>query len=237
MKTLRDMLIMLLVVTVVRTAVAEPYLVPSGSMVPTLLEGDALIAAKYAYGYSLFSLSFPRLNWFGGRMFGRAPARGDVVVFRLPRDPTITYVKRLVGLPGDRIRIEGGRLIINGRLAPAWAIGPEVLVFGGRPHPVTRYLETLPDGGTHAIVRLEEGAPTDNLGEVTVPAGQYFMLGDNRDDSLDSRVPAWAGGVGFVPEENLVGRVDRLAFSFDPAASWWDIASAFRASRMLAVVR
>src|SRR6476646_9380672 len=151
-------------VLIVRTVVAEPYTVPSPSMVPTLLVGDELIGSKFAYGYGKYSSPIGLMPDFTGRLFDRAPERGDVVVFRLPRDPSQTYVKRLIGLPGDRVQMREGRLYINDKL---------------------------------------------------VPRRHYFMMGDNRDDSLDSRITAADGGVGFVPEENLVARADRLLLSRD----------------------
>lgn len=237
MKSLRDIVLALLLVFVVRTAVAEPFEVPSGSMVPTLLEGDELIAAKYAYGYSRYSLPVGELPDFPGRIFGRAPARGDVVVFRLPRDPSQNYVKRLIGLPGDHIQMKGGRLFINGAAVAEQPIGTGSAVFQGGPHPVTRYIETLPGGVRHEIIKLGTGMPLDDTPEFVVPPKHYFMMGDNRDDSLDSRVSEADGGVGFVPEENLIGRVDRLAFSIDPAHPWWDVFAAFRGSRLLASIR
>ena len=237
MKTLRDIALVLFLVFVVRTAVAEPFEVPSGSMVPTLLEGDELIAQKYAYGYGRYSLPIGQLPDFAGRIFGSIPARGDVVVFRLPRDPSQTYVKRLVGLPGDRIRMQSGRLIINDVPVGLALIGPGLATFQGGSHRVTRYWETLPGGAPHEIIKLGTDMPQDNSPEFVVPPRHYFMMGDNRDDSLDSRVSEAEGGVGFVPEENLIGRVGRLAFSIDPACPWWDLAAAFRASRLLATVR
>ena len=218
-------------VLVVRTVVAEPYSVPTPSMVPTLLVGDQMVGAKYAYGYSRYSLPIGEMPGIAGRLFGRAPERGDIVVFRLPRDPSTTYVKRLIGLPGDLIQMRAGRLYINDVLVPRRAIGS----YGGD----ALYVETLPSssGGEareHEIVEVSDAERHDNTGIYIVPARQYFMMGDNRDDSLDSRISASQGGVGFVPEENLVARVDRLLLSRDPAVSWLDVgqwAHAFRLGR------
>ena len=218
-------------VLIVRTTVAEPYSVPTPSMVPTLLVGDQLVGAKYAYGYSKYSLPLGQLPGIEGRLFGRPPERGDVVVFRLPRDPSTTFVKRLIGLPGDRIQMRQGRLYINDQLVPRRAAG----MFNGDK----LYVETLPastDGTTreHEIVEISDSARHDDTGVYIVPAGHYFMMGDNRDDSLDSRVPASEGGVGFVPEENLVARVDRLLLSRDPDVGWLEIGrwtQAFRLGR------
>jgi signal peptidase I len=204
-------------VLIVRTTVAEPYSVPTPSMVPTLLVGDQLVGAKYAYGYSKYSLPIGHVPGVAGRLFGRAPERGDVVVFRLPRDPSTTYVKRLIGLPGDRIQMRDGRLYINDELVPRREVGAY-----GRD---TLYVETLPNGREHEIIEISDAQRHDNTGVYIVPEGHYFMMGDNRDDSLDSRVAADEGGVGYVPADNLVARVDRLLVSRDPDVGWLDIAS------------
>jgi len=215
-------------VLVVRTVVAEPYRVPSGSMVPTLLVGDQLIGAKFAYGFSKYALPIGQLPDFPGRLFDKAPERGDVAVFRLPRDSSETYVKRVIGLPGDRIQLRAGRLFINDVLVPRRAVG----TFDGD----LRYVETLPNGREHEIVERSDAEPEDDTPVFTVPPRHYFMMGDNRDNSLDSRVAAADGGVGFVPEENLVARADRLLFSRDPSVGWLDVADwphAFRIARFL----
>ena len=214
-------------VLAVRTVVAEPYHVPSPSMVPTLLVGDQLIASKFAYGYGKYSSPIGLLPDFSGRLFGHAPERGDVVVFRLPRDPATTYVKRLIGLPGDRIQMRQGRLYINDAMVPRRATG----TFDGGQ----RYVETLPGGREHEIVEMSDADQQDDTPVFVVPDRHYFMMGDNRDNSLDSRIAPAAGGVGFVPEENLVARADRLLFSHDPSVGWLDIAEwphAFRAGRL-----
>jgi signal peptidase I len=217
-------------VLVVRTVVAEPYTVPSPSMVPTLLVGDELIGAKFAYGYSKYSSPIGLMPDFSGRLFDRAPQRGDVVVFRLPRDPSQTYVKRLIGLPGDRIQMRQGRLYINDKLVPRRQVG----TYEGN----TLYVESLPapGGGTHdhEILEVSDSQAHDDTPVFVVPAHHYFMMGDNRDDSLDSRVSAADGGVGFVPEENLVARADRLLLSRDTKVSWGDVEQwphVFRLSR------
>ena len=213
-------------VLIVRTVVAEPYSVPTPSMVPTLLVGDQLVGAKYAYGYSKYSLPIGEGPDFAGRLFGRQPERGDIVVFRLPRDPSTTYVKRLIGLPGDRIRMRQGRLYINDELVPRRASG----TFEGDK----LYVETLPNGHEHEIIEISDTEREDNTPVFVVPARHYFMMGDNRDNSLDSRVSADQGGVGFVPEENLVARVDRLLGSRNPDVGWLDFgqwAHAFRLGR------
>ena len=217
-------------VLVVRTVVAEPYTVPSPSMVPTLLVGDELIGSKFAYGYGKYSSPIGLMPDFAGRLFDRAPERGDVVVFRLPRDPSQTYVKRLIGLPGDRIQMRQGRLYINDKLVPRRQVG----TYEGN----TLYVESLPapGGGTrdHEILEVSDSQAHDDTPVFVVPARHFFMMGDNRDDSLDSRVSAADGGVGFVPEENLVARADRLLLSRDTKVSWGDIEQwphAFRLGR------
>jgi len=228
---LKPILMALSIVLIVRTVVAEPYRVPTPSMVPTLLVGDQLIGTKFAYGYGKYSLPIGELPDFDGRLFCQTPERGDVVVFRLPRDPSTTFVKRLIGLPGDRIQMRGGRLYINDALVPRRAIG----TFEGD----TLYVETLPassggDGREHEIIEISDAQQYDNTPLYVVPQRHYFMMGDNRDNSLDSRIPPAEGGVGFVPEENLVARADRLLVSSDPSVGWFDISqwpNAFRLAR------
>lgn len=218
----------LLLALVIRTFLFQPFSIPSGSMRPTLLEGDYLFVTKWAYGYSRHSLPFsPPL--FDGRIWGGEPERGDVAVFRHPvtgRD----FIKRVVGLPGDRIQFNNGVLFINdvpveleeagvfeevvelqgpGRVRPRCANG--IVGMGGICEK-QRQTETLPGGREHIILNIENRS-TDNTGVYTVPAGHFFFVGDNRDNSSDSRIPQSAGGVGFVPFEDLVGRADRVLFS------------------------
>src|SRR5262245_58239012 len=218
-------------VLIVRTVVAEPFSVPTPSMVPTLLVAGQLVAAKYASGYSKYSLPLGHVPGVEGRLFGRPPERGDVVVFRLPRDPSTTFVKRLIGLPGDRIQMRQGRLYINEELVPRRAVG--------RFEGDSLYIEALPasSGGAareHEIIEISDAQRHDNTPVFVVPEGHYFMMGDNRDNSLDSRIAASDGGVGFVPAENLVARVDRLLVSRDPEVGWFDVgqwADVFRLGR------
>lgn len=233
---LKPVLLALGFVLIVRTVVAEPYNVPSPSMVPTLLVGDELIASKYAYGYSKYSSPVDLLPDFSGRLFGTAPERGDVIVFRLPREPSTTYVKRLIGLPGDRIQMQAGRLYINSAIVPRRAIGPFAGDDGGRGVPPILYVETLPNGREHEILEYSDAEQHDDTPLFTVPPKHYFMMGDNRDNSVDSRIAAARGGVGFVPEDNLVARADRLLLSRDPAVAWYDVSRwshAFRPERLL----
>jgi signal peptidase I len=237
---LKPILLALGLVLIVRTVAAEPYTVPSPSMVPTLLVGDELIASKFAYGYGKFSSPIGLMPDFSGRLFDKAPERGDVVVFRLPRDPSISYVKRLIGLPGDRVQMRAGRLYINGALVPRRAVGWFADDVGGQSVRAMRYIETLPNGREHPILEISDAEQLDDTPEFTVPAKHYFMMGDNRDDSLDSRVAAEDGGVGFVPEENLIGRADLVLLSRNPDVAWSDVAAwphAFRLARLLDPIR
>src|SRR5690242_15753935 len=202
------------------TAIGQPFIVPSGSMEPTLMIGDEIAAAKYAYGYGRYSAPFGVIP-INGRVLDSPPERGDIVVFALPRDPKQTYVKRLIGLPGERVQMRGGQLYINGRQVERRPAGRVTVAIGGMQVPATKYVETLPNGRTHDIVKVANG-PLDDTEEFTVPPGHYFMMGDNRDNSLDSRVSPEDGGVGYVPAENLIGRVSRVLFSITPNSSWLD---------------
>lgn len=230
----------LLIALVVRTFLFQPFNIPSGSMIPSLLIGDYLFVSKYSYGYSNHSLPFSP-NLFSGRVLGSAPKRGDVVVFKLPRDGQTDYIKRVIGLPGERIRVKDGRLYINGELVPREPIEKIRTedVFG-RESEVATYRETLPGGMQHTIIERDgDSAISDNTPELVVPPGHYFMMGDNRDNSLDSRVAAEYGGVGFVPFENLVGRAELIFFSVGggPAWAFWEWPWTLRWSRMLQPVR
>ena len=236
MGTVKLLIVTLAFVLTIRTVAAEPFVVPSPSMVPTLLIGDELLAAKYPYGIGKYSSPIGLMPDFAGRFAGHLPERGDVIVFRLPRDPSETYVKRLIGLPGDRIQMTAGRLTINGQVLPRRGDGIYATVLDGQPHRFLRYVETLPGGREHPILKRSAGSPLDDTPEFIVPAHHYFMMGDNRDMSLDSRVPAADGGVGFVPEENLVGRADRVLYSRDPEVAAWDLVDwreIFRTDRFL----
>jgi signal peptidase I len=203
----------------IRTVAFEPFNIPSGSMIPTLLVGDYLFVSKYSYGYSRFSLPLsPPL--FSGRIFGSLPARGDVAVFKLPRDNSTDYIKRIVGLPGDRIQMKGGQLFINGEQVAREAIGDYIAEGDGPRMQLKEYLETLPGGKKHDILKASDDGPLDNTQEYHVPEGYVFAMGDNRDNSLDSRV---LNAVGFVPVENLVGRAEFIFFSIDASAPWWEV--------------
>ena len=203
----------LIIAFFVRVFFYQPFNIPSGSMQSTLLIGDYLFVSKLAYGYSRYS--FPLgLNLFSGRVFGSPPKRGDVVVFKLPREPSTDYIKRLIGLPGDEIQVRGGVVSINGKEVPRRRIDDFVQTDeDGRERRTQRYEETLPEGVKYTVLDARPDGDYDNWGPYKVPAGNYFMMGDNRDNSTDSRVPAHRYGVGPVPFENLVGRADVIFFS------------------------
>ena len=228
------------VVFLAKGAIAEPFYVPSGSMEPTLLIGDALLASKYPYGYGTASLPMQINLPETGRVFEETPKRGDVVVFRWPGDNSQAWVKRVVGLPGDRIQMRQGQLFINDHPATLKADGiGEAEDDNGNLEPAYRYVETLPNGVAHAIFKIRDSGRLDNTAEVVVPPGKLFVLGDNRDNSADSRVPLSAGGVGLLPMDNLVGRADAVVGSWDlgfrrqPVWTWL---SGFRIARFFTAV-
>lgn len=222
METVKTVIYAVVIAVVVRTVAFEPFNIPSGSMKPTLLIGDYLFVSKYSYGYSKFSLPFS-LPLIPGRILFSEPKRGDVAVFKNPKQVNVDYIKRLVGLPGDRIQVRGGILHINGEPVQRQRIENFVDQRDrfGRKMVLNRYIETLPNGVKHPILEIsDEQQVTDNTPEFVVPAGHYFAMGDNRDQSQDSR---FMNDVGFVPRENLVGRAEVLFFSTDGSARFWEI--------------
>lgn len=232
-ETVKTIVYAFVIAFLVRTLAFEPFNIPSGSMIQTLLVGDYLFVSKYAYGYSKHSLPFSP-NLFQGRILDRQPERGDVVVFKLPSDNRTDYIKRVVGMPGDRIQVTRGQLFINGEAVRRQEVEGMVYRDGrGSLRRPKRYIETLPNGVSHYIL-MEADSETrrpyvgagpddidpDNTGIYVVPENSYFMMGDNRDDSLDSR---YLKRVGYVPAENLVGRAEIIWFSSDDQAQWWEL--------------
>jgi signal peptidase I len=228
-ETIKTVVYALLIAGAFRTLFFQPFWIPSESMKSTLLVGDFVFVNKMAYGYSKYSCPFA-ICPISGRILASDPTRGDVVVFRHPVNGS-DFVKRLIGLPGDKIQIKSGVLYINGAVVPQVPAGifEEVMEPQGpmksRPRcengavgdgaicQKTRFRETLPNGVEHDVLNIEDDGYADNTDVFSVPEGQYFFMGDNRDNSQDSRFAQTSGGVGFVPVENLIGRADRIIFS------------------------
>ena len=221
----------------VRVFLYQPFNIPSGSMIPTLLIGDYLFVSKYAYGYSRYSLPFGP-NLFSGRILAAEPQRGDVVVFKLPRDNETDYIKRVIGLPGDEIQMIHGILHINGEAVKKEKIDDVTLEGPSRrERTVARYRETLPNGVTYPVLDLIQEGIGDNTEIYKVPENHFFMMGDNRDNSTDSR---FLSEVGFVPFENLVGRAEIIFFSIREDSDFWEVwrwPGSVRWGRVLQVVR
>lgn len=222
-ETIRVIVEALLIALVIRTFVFQPFNIPSGSLIPTLLIGDYLFVSKYTYGYSKHSFPFS-IAPISGRIWGAEPVRGDIAVFKLPRDGETDYIKRVIGLPGDRVQMIGGLLHINGQPVKKEADGfIENRDAFGRSDRIQRFAETLPNGVRyHVIEREGNRSDWDNTNEFLVPAGHFFMMGDNRDNSTDSRDQS-AGGVGFVPYENFVGRAEMIFFSIEEGTPPWQV--------------
>jgi signal peptidase I len=219
-----------LIAIAVRTFLFEPFSIPSGSMIPTLLVGDYLFVSKYSYGYSRFSLPFG-LPLFSGRALASPPERGDVVVFKLPTDNSTDYIKRVIGLPGDRVQLRSGVVHINGGPVRRQPLGQYFLRNGSAVTQTFQlYKEILPNGRAHEIIEVSDNGPFDNTGVYTVPEGHYFLMGDNRDSSRDSR---FLGEVGYVPFENLIGKAQVIFFSVDGGAlEFWQWYRTLRFGRL-----
>jgi signal peptidase I len=220
---------------VIRTFAYEPFNIPSSSMVPTLLIGDYLFVSKAAYGYGRYS--FPGdLVPVEGRIWEGEPKRGEVIVFRPPGEPETDFIKRLIGLPGDRVQVRQGRLYINDVVVERQRIEDYVNPDEPSSGPVPQYMETLPGGVTHRIIELAgDLGGNDDTPVFVVPAGHYFMMGDNRDESADSRFTLDEEGVGFLPRDYMVGRALIVFFSTDGSAEWikpWTWFSAARWDRI-----
>jgi signal peptidase I len=236
-ETVRVVIHALIIALVIRTFLFQPFNIPSGSMMATLLIGDYLFVSKYSYGYSRYSFPFYPPP-FSGRIFGSGPERGDVVVFRLPRDDSTDYIKRVIGLPGDRIQMIDGVLNINGQPIKRERADDYV---GTEDGPgikrIKRWKETLPNGVSYYTLDLVDNSYYDNTQVYLVPPDNYFMMGDNRDNSTDSRVTSQ---VGPVPIDNIVGRAEIIFFSVgDGEAAWkiWRWPWVVRWGRLFSLVR
>ena len=248
--TLRFVLMVALVAWAFRSFAFAPFSIPSGSMLPTLRIGDYLVVAKWPYGFSRYSfpLQFPS---FGGRIFSHLPRRGDIVVFVPPAEEKEDYVKRVIGLPGDLVEVRNGSVILNGRPlphsqpaaisialsanSPCRVVGGAIPVIRNRACVYRSYRETLPNGASYRVIDQVNNPLSDTFPPARVPAGSLFLMGDNRDDSLDSRFTVAEGGIGFVPIENLVGRASVVFWSTDGSASYfkpWTWFTALRVGRV-----
>ncbi|PHP68293.1 signal peptidase I [Zhengella mangrovi] len=224
----------LILAVIIRSLLFQPFSIPSGSMRPTLLEGDYLFVNKWSYGYSRHSFPFSP-DLFEGRIWGGQPERGDVVVFKFPPNPSLDYIKRLIGLPGDHVQMKDGVLYINGEAVKREKVGqidnPDITELD---RPVDVYRETLPNGVSYDTLDITPNGVSDTTREFIVPPGHYFMMGDNRDNSNDSRL-----SVGFVPYENLVGKATVIFFSMAGGASpleFWRWPADLRTGRLFTTI-
>ncbi|HEY2445763.1 MAG TPA: signal peptidase I [Rhizomicrobium sp.] len=237
-ETVKTIVYALLIALVIRTFLFQPFNIPSGSMENTLLVGDYLFVEKFAYGYSRYSFPFG-FPPFPGRVFGTGPQRGDVVVFKMPNanspDYMKDFIKRVVGLPGDRVQMIDGQVWLNGKPIPKVRAADYVETdpYGG-VNNVPRYRETFPGGKSYYVLDRIRNGPSDNTPLYVVPPGHYFMMGDNRDNSADSRAD-----VGYVPAQNIEGKAVLIFFSNDSSAQWWELWKwpwSIRYDRLLTVI-
>ncbi len=218
-ETIRTVIYAVMITVIFRTFLYEPFNIPSGSMKPNLLVGDFLFVSKASYGYSRYSLPLG-LPLIPERIFASAPERGDVAVFKHPQKTSVDYIKRIIGLPGDKLQMINGVLHINGQAVQKEALENWVEDAVYAPQSILSYRETLPNGKSYTVIELSgDRGSHDNTKVYTVPEGHYFGMGDNRDNSMDSRFSE----VGFIPEENFVGRAEILFFSTNGHAPWWQI--------------
>ncbi len=233
-----QLFLLVLAVLGVHSFIAKPFYIPSGSMLPSLLIGDRLIVSKFPYGYSYLTPSLNVLPEMPGRLFGSLPERGDIAVIKSPRDKS-DWIKRVIGLPGDTVQMKDGQLWLNGVAVPKLAVADTVIPVSPNSDCVTpidaqyrssdaagqpecrfpTYLETLPNGRSYLTMDLGQ-TPQDNTDPMVVPEGRIFLMGDNRDNSEDSRFDPVVGGLGMLPIENVAGRAEFITFSLDGSTDW-----------------